>query len=267
MNPHSSRKDPGKEALREKALAAGATVNHVMAVSRLLAEARPDFPHVVGRASLGPQVSKIDLALAVAEGIAANDAIVRHEADARAPRTFELGERFVLVLRMNEADFRGPGSVREVLPYLHFLPTDFYPNLWFRFGIDDGSKLGDGSPARIYFEYNFAITERDHDRLLREMVNIGDWTLVYAGEKGARPTRFDFRVDAARRELMAAEVAACAAGARRYRELSLDGWRRGQVQIAQAVAPSGGSVDRFALDVLLRRRDEIEPKSRMIWEG
>ena len=146
---------------------------------------------------------------------------------------------FLIVLRVSEDNFKTLSNTITVLPLLDFIPTEDYPNLWFRLKIDDGNKIPNGNISYFYCEYNFSILSEWHNKILDDMISTDKYTLLFINESYTANSYFHFIINNDTKMEISTEIEACRNGVSLYENLDENKFIRGQGEISKSRSISG----------------------------
>ena len=118
---------------------------------------------------------------------------------------------------------------------MDFIPTEHYPNLWFRLHIDDCSA------ALFSCEYHFNILADLHTKILDSMLNEYNYLVVYLNDSCTEASGFFFTITEEKKAELVTEIEACRNGLALYHALGLDTdkFLKGQIEIGSSRDVSG----------------------------
>ena len=134
---------------------------------------------------------------------------------------------------MAHKEFDNLCSTRKIEPILDFIPTEIYPNLWFRLHIDDGTD------TLFNCEYHFNIMAESHIEILNGMLRVDKYLMAYFNDFCTEGRAFPFTVTKEKKTQMVAEIEACRNGIALYHDLDTDKFIKGQFEIANSRGLSG----------------------------
>jgi hypothetical protein len=170
---------------------------------------------------------------------------------------FPIGDRadtmLVVLLKVAHKEFDSLCGTRKVEPILDFIPTENYPNLWFRLHIDDGTE------AFFNCEYHFNILAESHIEILESMRHIDKYLMAYFNDSCTEGWAFPFTITKENQTQMVSEIDACRNGIALYHDLDTDKFVKGQLEIAKSRGLSGGIMNVDLCTKQSSRRLSIKP--------
>jgi len=151
----------------------------------------------------------------------------------------EPGPHFVIILKVLEKDYSSLLNANNIEPILTFVPTEYFPNLWFRLQVAFGSKGPDSPPSYFFCEYNFCIILKDHIEILNDLNRADNFTLLYAKAGSTIFSYYHFNISTETKENIKIEIEACKNGISLYKNLDVDKCLQGQHEIEASREVSG----------------------------
>ena len=163
--------------------------------------------------------------------------------------------KVVIFLKVLQTEFDSLRNTSRVDPTMDFIPTEHYPNLWFRLHIDDRSG------ALFSCEYHFNILADLHTKILDSMLGEDHYLVVYFNDSCTETSGFFFTITEEKKAEMVTEIEACRNGLALYHALGLDTDKfvKGQIEIANSRDVSGKMANIDLVKKQSRRRLSVKP--------
>ena len=171
----------------------------------------------------------------------------------------EPGPHFVIVLKVLEEDYINLCNVKNIEPLLTFIPTEYYPNLWFRLQITFGNK-DQGTPLSYFFcEYNFCILSKVHKDILDELSQADNFTLLFTNSDLTKTSYWHFQVTTETKTNIKTEIEACKNGISLYKNLDDNKCIQGQHEIEASRKVSGEIINKELVLKQSSKRLSVKP--------